>query len=61
MINELTNSKPRISADPKIAQQKLSFAEKQFSVWDLLETLGLKHGWTLKETGERTLELRPAD
>ena len=49
MINELTSSKPLISADPKIAAQKLSFAEKQFSVW------------TLKETGERTLILRPAD
>jgi len=61
ILTEITQSNPRIIADPSIENEKLSFGRGQMSVWDVLEKLYLDKGWKVDEGADKTLIIKPAD
>jgi HEAT repeat protein len=58
VLTELTNSNPRIIADPSIENEKLRFGKGEMSVWDVLEKLYLDKGWRVDEGADKTLIIR---
>ncbi len=61
ILTEITQSNPRIIADPSIENEKLSFGRGRMSVWDLLEKLYLDNGWRVDEGQDKTLIIKPAE
>ncbi|MHC4693518.1 MAG: right-handed parallel beta-helix repeat-containing protein [Planctomycetota bacterium] len=61
ILTEITQSNPRIIADPSIENEKLIFDRSGMSIWDLLEKLYLDRGWRLEEGQEKTLIIKPAE
>jgi nitrous oxidase accessory protein NosD len=61
ILTEITQSNPRIIADPSIENQKLRFGRGEMSIWDVLEMLYLDKGWRLDEGQDKTLIIRAVD
>jgi len=59
ILTSITQSNPRIIADPSIENEKLRFGKGQMPVWDVLEKLYLDKGWKVDEGEEKTLIIRP--
>ena len=59
LVSAGTNSDPRIAADPSIENEKLELANREATIWDLMEDIYLAKGWKLAEQGDRTLLLGP--
>jgi len=61
LLTAVTESNPRIIADPSIENEKLRFGKGEMSVWDVLEKLYLDKGWRVVEGKEKTLIIKPAE
>ncbi|MGD8499952.1 MAG: redoxin domain-containing protein [Phycisphaerales bacterium] len=59
MLTNLTESDPRLVADPSIQEQKVKLPSGHMCIWDVLETLYMDKGWIVEEAREKTLLLRP--
>jgi len=59
LVSAGTNSDPRIVADLLIKNERLKLANREATIWELMEEIYLAKGWKLTEQGDRTLLLGP--